>query len=505
MTGEGRTRLLAWNTTLLALGVCAVAMPIGVALAALLTRTNVPGRRVASVIVCSLLFMPLYLQAAAWQAAFGLGGWATTAMGSFGEPLLVGWWGAIWIHAMAATPWVTLIVGLGLVAVPGELEELASLDASPLRVLTGVTLRYAAPSLGVALLWILVSTAGDMTVADVFQIRTYAEEVYIGYALGDDLVDTPLGVLPGIALIAVLATAAAVVCLRVLPRGRQISLRKRIVFDLGRWRWPAAVALSLLLAVLVAVPLLGLIHQAGVPLHEAGGSTQLQWSLGETISAVARSPIEFRRELGWTFLIGSLAATAAWCLAIALAWWACESRRGAVIAVAVAAICLAVPGPMTGLGISRMLTQPDLPLLIDLRDRSIFSPWLAQTIRCLPLCILVSWFALRSVPEQTLDRAKTEGLGYWRRLWSIAMPQRRAALIAAWLIGFVVATGDAAATAGDLVAPPGVDLMSRRIAGMLHSAIDTYAAGICLFNLLLFTAMALLTMWLFRRQLQRNG
>ena len=75
----------------------------------------------------------------------------------------------------------------------------------------------------------------------------------------------------------------------------------------------------------------------------------------------------------------------------------------------------------------------------------------------------------------------------------VVEPDRRLAIRAAL----------AAATAGDMVAPPGVDLMSRRIAGMLHASIDAYAAGICLFNLLIFIFLAATALWLIRRQVER--
>ena len=64
-----------------------------------------------------MLFVPLYLQAAAWQAGFGVQGWFTLATGF--PALLEGWPGVIWIHVMAAIPWVTLIAAVGFRDRPG--------------------------------------------------------------------------------------------------------------------------------------------------------------------------------------------------------------------------------------------------------------------------------------------------------------------------------------------------------------------------------------------------
>ena len=46
---------------------------------------------------------------------------------------------------MAAIPWVTVIVSLGLATIPQEVEEAAILDISPARFFLGVGLRYYLP------------------------------------------------------------------------------------------------------------------------------------------------------------------------------------------------------------------------------------------------------------------------------------------------------------------------------------------------------------------------
>ena len=133
-TGD-ESRLLAANSLYLAVCTGAVALPWGTVLAALLARTDLPGRRPAMILIGSMLFIPLYLQVAGWLAGFGMGGWYTWLSGTAAsEPLLYGWRGAIWIHALAALPWVTLIVGMGLVTIPPEWEESALLDGTPWQV-----------------------------------------------------------------------------------------------------------------------------------------------------------------------------------------------------------------------------------------------------------------------------------------------------------------------------------------------------------------------------------
>ena len=70
-----RVLLLAVNTVLLAGGTVLLALPVGVVAAVLLFRSALPGRRALRFLVVLALFVPLPLLVAAWQNAFGVGGW----------------------------------------------------------------------------------------------------------------------------------------------------------------------------------------------------------------------------------------------------------------------------------------------------------------------------------------------------------------------------------------------------------------------------------------------
>src|SRR5438094_693467 len=77
VTADAQSRVLAANTLLLASSVAVASTLVGAPLAFLLARTDIVGRRALGVALVALLFTPLYLQAAAWQAGFGLSGWWT--------------------------------------------------------------------------------------------------------------------------------------------------------------------------------------------------------------------------------------------------------------------------------------------------------------------------------------------------------------------------------------------------------------------------------------------
>src|SRR5437660_1641487 len=162
--GVERPLLLLTNTVLLVGGTVAVALPLGSAAAVLLYRTDLPGRRPLRLAVLATLFVPLAVLASAWQAALGGGGWlASWWPNAAGRPWAQGLGPAIWIHAVAALPWVVHIVGQGLCWVEPELEEDALQVLDTPNVLWRVTLPRCRACLAAAALWVALQTAGDIT------------------------------------------------------------------------------------------------------------------------------------------------------------------------------------------------------------------------------------------------------------------------------------------------------------------------------------------------------
>ncbi|MBN2476746.1 MAG: iron ABC transporter permease [Pirellulales bacterium] len=492
---DTRTLTLLLNTLLLCGAACGISLPLGTALAWLLVRTDLPGRRVGLILLGLMLFVPLYLQTAAWQAGFGIQGWYTLVADA--PAWLDGFRGAVWVHAMAAVPWVVLIVGVGLWLVEPELEEQTLLDGSSRQVFLRVTLRGAAPAVGVAALWVAIVAAGEMTVTDLFMVRTYAEELYTQFAIGPDVDAAPLGVWPGVVLTVLLVAAGLTVCSELAPRNRPLTLRRRWVFPLGPWKIPAAVLAAAVLALLVGLPLLNLCYKAGVQVTQLDVERVRTFSPGKCFSIVITSPWQYRRELGWSLAIGTLAATAAVGAATPLAWFARSGKRRGVPVLVVMAVCLALPGPLVALGLIRLLNRPEFPLLVFLYDRSVLAPWLALLVRSLPLATLVMWHALRTVPEEMLDSAAVDGAGPLGRLCRVALPCRLSAVALAWVVALAVALGDLAASI--LVVPPGVTTLSIQIFDLLHSGVEDQVAGISLALVVLFAVSAAVAAGLVRR------
>jgi iron(III) transport system permease protein len=474
----------------------------------------------------AMLFMPLYLQTAAWQAGFGLQGWFTLIFQS--SPLIDGWRGAIWIHSMAALPWVVLIVGLGLQRSERDLEEAALLDALPGKVFFCVTLRNALPAIGAAVLWVAVTTAGEMTVTDFFSIRTYAEELYTQIAIGQEPGVPPPSVLLGVTLTVILILAGVKLLSLFIPRERTLSISPSLTFPLGRWRWPLVVITSLLLLLFIGVPLGSMIFKAGVIVTQTAiGEPERSFSIEKFLTMITFSPKEISKEFGWSLSIGSLSASIAVMIGIILAWWG-RSVSGAIFTRVVGmkskhsnskhahgkhghgtvqfsillfiAVVFSLPGPVLGLGVIHLLNQPAIPLFCWLYDHSLLAPLLVQILKSLPSATIVMWYAMQSIPREVLESASVDGAGSWTQLWRIALPMRWSAAIVAWLIALAISMGDLAATI--LVVPPGVITLSISIFGLLHYGVEDRVAGICLALILFFATLAAVALFITRHMVK---
>lgn len=489
---DHRSWALLANTLWLVVWTLVISLPLGTALAVALFRTDVILRRAALVILALLLVIPLYVQATAWQVGFGPSGWLTLSSASpYQTGLLEGWPGAIWVHAMAAIPWVTLIVGAAVRFTEPELEELALLDAGPWQVLRRVTLRQALPAIGLAGVWIAITVATEMTVTDLFQtgatpLRTFAEEIYTQSALGTEPGPPPTTLI-GVFLLGGLAALAVMLAIAAGRWRPQLSPRPPLSFQLGRWRWPVSSGVVGIVALMFAVPAASLVHKAGIVTTTVGNSIVPHWSLGRAIELVADSLVRFHGEIIWSLSIAACAATGAMVLSLLLALLARRGAAWGLPALIVAVAALATPGPLVSLALISLFNGPAVPALNALYDRSLVVVSIAQAIRGLPLALIIVWHAIHSVPEELLATAALDGAGRWSQFRRVIWPLRRGAIALAWLAAFLVATSDFSST---MVAPPGVETISGRVSQMLHANTLNELSGLCLFLLLAASIIA---------------
>jgi len=487
-----RLRGLLINSTLLAGGTLLISLPLGTFLGVAIAKTSLWGRGLLQRSLIGLLFVPLYVQAAAWQAVAGQMGWLA-------DPnWLTGWCGAIWVHGLAAIPWVVLFVSTTLRKVPREFEEEALQDAATWQVLLHVSLQRAVAGIVAAALWISVLCFSEIAVTDLFQVRTFAEEIYTAASLGTlsgvalqpaaeaiDLAEVPQFVvselrLGTLAVILLVSASLATIWLWV-PVTDFVSPATSWIWQLGRGGWSLALVAWLLTAMVVVAPLLGLIGKAGARVTPGDGEVVRDWSATKAATLVMSSPWQHRREFGWSAAIGGVATMAATATAIFLAWGLRTRRLPKLPTALLLSLGFAIPGPLLGVWLIRCLNQPPDSIFSTLTwcyDHTILAPVLAQFLRSLPLATLILAAQFASVPQDVLDSAQSEGAGWCRQLLSIALPWSWPAVTAAACMALIVSLSDLAATL--LVVPPGVTPLSVRIFGLLHYGAEDRVSALCL-------------------------
>jgi iron(III) transport system permease protein len=476
----GRPLRLAIDTVLLVVATEAIALPPGILLALFLFRTDAWGRRLLLAVIGLSAFVPLPLHATAWLGALGNAGRAQ----AFGvRPILVGMFGAAVVHALAALPWVVLIVGVGLSAVEPELEESALLAYGPGRVVLHVTLRRAFGAIAAAALAVAVLTAGDMTVTDLLQIRTYAEEAYLQYSLGRGPGGAAIVALPPLIVLGSLILITGGVLGRFDPARLVSSFQRARLWQLGLWRIPCGAVLLALIGNAAALPLYGLVWRAG----RVGGRATLgrppTWSLAGLMGTLQYAGAEIWDPLKASLVWTAIAATLAILIAGTLAWASRRSLAWRIVALGTLALTLATPGPVAGMAL--VLAYRAIPLVYDSAAMVV----MAETLRTLPYSLLILWPFLRSFPQDYLDAAALDGQGPWGQIFRVVLPLSRRPLMAAWAIAFVIGLGELPAT--NLAAPPGTQPMSVLIWSLLHTGVESHLSGVALIMLTVIAAAGL--------------
>ncbi len=285
------------NTLAICLLCMVLAVPVGTLLAILLVRTNVYGRQFGWIAICSQLAVPLYVFAGGWSAGFGLQGWLNLAdrWGAWGaaamqSPLAL-LLAVACVHALAAIPWVCLIISLGLLWRDRSQEEAALLEGGWPRALRSVTLPKLRPWIMASCVWCAVPVLTEMVVTNLYQVPTLAEQVYLDASRGRV---RPLTSLSCVLLCMLPLCLAAGLVIRTMPAWGAVNVRadhfpaERI--ELQAWRWPLSLALWKLLFLLVGLPILNLVVKAGWhPYTDALGVTRYGWRAMRLVTTAQES------------------------------------------------------------------------------------------------------------------------------------------------------------------------------------------------------------------------
>lgn len=444
------TRLpaLLLNTLRLTLAVSAVAVFLGVPLAWLAVRTDLPGARRWSWISVLPLAFPPYVGAFVYVTVFGPVGLVETALtrwtglGREALPLpsVYGFWSVTLVLALFTYPYVFVLASAALRSANRTLEEAAqAAGLSPAAVFFRVTLPLLRPAIGAGALLVALYVLSDFGTVAMLRFETFTSAIYLQL----------IGRLNRSAAAALSAVLVALTGF-VLYFESNSRRRARYYQTVGTWRaaqavrlgalkWPALLFVGLVNGLSVFIPLATLAYWA---------------ALGVRAGAVDGR--------FWTFCWNTLATTAAGATIIA------------VLALPVAYLSARHPGPAS-LWINR-LSQAGYALpgvVVALGLIFFFNRYLpavyrtsamvvvAYVARFLPQSIQAQEAALQQVSPNLEEAARSCGHRPLQVLRRVTLPLVAPGVAAGWALAFLSALKELPATL--LLRPPGLDTLAVRV------------------------------------------
>ncbi|MBI4491675.1 MAG: iron ABC transporter permease [Chloroflexi bacterium] len=444
---------LVLRMALLAGGATLLAFALAVPWAWLVTRTDVPGRRLFQALGPLPLAVPPYVGAIAYAALLAPTGLVheglarlvglSTSQVLF-PPLLYSPAGAAFVLGVFSAPYVFITVQSALERSSPALEESArSLGLSPAGVFWRVTLPLLRPALLAGGFLVFLYAWVDFGVVSLLRVRTFTTVIYNQLLAGLSLPDSAgssLALLVMVGLLLLLVQRWGLGGARYTQVGSQrssVGLGSRRQ-PLGRWKLAALAYLLGAVALTLALPLAVLATQAS--------------KLGPLVAA------GFLAEQ-WPFVRNSLAvaATGAWLalgLALVTAWGQWKGRGGLPGAILQAGY--AIPGTVLGLS----LVGLSLALL----------PGLYGTAALLAVAYLVLFAgpahqaaqaALSQIAPAMEEAARVLGRTPLGAAREVVLPLASPGLAGAWLMAFILSIRELAATL--VLRPPGFDTLPVRI------------------------------------------
>lgn len=294
-TVETMLQASTWQVLLRTLGLATAVTLAAIALAVpaawLTTRTDLPGKRIWTVLVALPLVLPSYVAAFVYMTILAPKGMLQQALepwlGIERLPSLTGFPGAFLVLTLISYPFVYLPVRAALCRMDPALQEAArSLGASAWSAFYRVIVPYLRPSVAAGGLLVALYVLRDFGAVTMWQYSTFTRVIYNRY------LSYKLDAAAALAVMLVILTIVILVFeSRARGRARYARLsagsaRTYSPHKLGRWRYPALFFLIMLVFSSLVLPASGLAiwlwrgwqNEATVRITESMQSNLLSWS-----------------------------------------------------------------------------------------------------------------------------------------------------------------------------------------------------------------------------------
>jgi iron(III) transport system permease protein len=455
-----RTRSLISRSVALAVVVTAACTVLGVAAAFLVTRTDVPARRLFGVLAALPLAVPSYIAAFAW----------VSSVEGF-----EGFWAAALVLTLVSYPYVYLPVAAALAGVDPAQEEVArSLGRGPWRTVAGVTLRQVRPAVAAGALLVALYVLSDFGAVSILRVEVFTRAIFTAINLGFDRTGALV-----LATVLVALTALVLVAEQLSRRraARYARLgggapRPPTRLRLGSLRWAAAFGLAGVIAPALGVPAVSLFRWSGEGVSRPGSLAELTTAAGNSLGVA---------------LLGTAAT-----MVLALPVGLLSARAPGLLAVALdrlAYLSHALPGLVIGLSLVFFGINVAYPLY-----QSVWLLALAYAALFLPLAVAAVSAAAAQAPPGLEEVARSLGRRPSYVLRTVTVPLAAPGIGAGAALVFLTCMKELPATL--LLRPTGMNTLATGL--WTHTSVGAYAAAAPYAALLVLIA-AVPTWWLSAR------
>lgn len=447
------------RSVLLAAAVAASAALVGTAAAWLVTRTDVPGRRVWRVLLPLPLVIPSFIGAFVMLAAFAPGGLLAEALRPLGVdrlPSVRGFAGSFVVLTLFTFPYVYLPAAARLARLPPSLEESARLlGTSPRRAFFTVVLPQARGAVVAGTLLVFLYVVGDFGVVQLMRYDTLTRVVYATRLL-DPPASLGLSLELGVLALLVVALERAASSRRAPPAaGRRGA--PALTVPLGRWRAAALAFLGVVVGVGLAAPVGVLAWWAVRGLLR--GAT-VAGSLGPTLAEIAGPAVN-------TTMASTAAAAAAVALVLPLAYLTVRHRgRLGGVANAIVVAGFALPG--LAIALALVFWTLGAPGVLGAAYQTVPLLVFAYVVHFGAQSMRAAQVAVAAVPPGMDDAARVLGARPWRRVVAVELPLMAPGLLAGGGLVLLSAMKELPATL--LLAPAGFQTLATEVWAATESA-----------------------------------